>query len=99
MLKKIHYFTQPPIIIIFLLPQREEGRKEQGQKIGKQESPKSELDTGVSDLGAFKLDHLQPAKLILFRKCSTFFTQPPIINLFLLPQLEEGAGAEIGKTE
>ena len=40
--------------------------------MGKRDSPKSECDTGVSDLGAFKLDHLQPVKLILFKNISTF---------------------------
>ena len=35
-----HLFTMPPIIDHFLLPQREEGRKEQGQKMGKGNSPK-----------------------------------------------------------
>ena len=43
------------------------GRKEQGLNMGKRESLKSECDTGVSVLGAFKLDHLQPLKLILFQ--------------------------------
>ena len=38
----------------------------------KRESPKSEWDTGVSDLGAFKLDHLQPVKLFLFQNISNF---------------------------
>ena len=56
----------------FLLPQRKEGRKEQGLKMGERKSPKSEGDTGVSDLGAFKLDHLQPVELILFQTISTF---------------------------
>ena len=40
--------------------------------MGKRESPQSEWDTGVSDPGAFKLDHLQPVKLILFQRMSTF---------------------------
>ena len=56
----------------FLLPQREEGMKEQALKMGKRESPKSEWDTGVSVLGAFKLDHLQPVEPILSQKFSTF---------------------------
>ena len=42
--------------------------------MGKRDSPKSECDTGVSDLGAFKLDHLQPVKLILFKNISTFLS-------------------------
>ena len=58
---------------ILITPEREEGRL----KMGKRESPKSEWDTGVSDLGAFKLDHLQPAKLILSQNLSTFFPSRP----------------------
>ena len=42
-------------------------------KMGKRESPKRENDTGVSDRGAFKLDHLQSVKLILFPKFSNFY--------------------------
>ena len=41
-----------------LLPQREAGN-------GKRDSPKNGWHPGVSVLGAFKLDHLQPVKLIL----------------------------------
>ena len=37
--------------------------------MGKRESPKN---TGVSDLGAFKLGHLQPVKLIWLQNISTF---------------------------
>ena len=49
-----------------LLPQRGEGRKwEKGITNNK-------CDTGVSVLGAFKLDHFQPVELILFFKNSTF---------------------------
>ena len=39
--------------------------------MGKRESPKSEIDTGVSVLGAFKLNLLQHVKLILFQKFTT----------------------------
>ena len=57
----------------FLLPQREEGRKEgAGAENGKRDSSKSEWDPGAPVLGAFKLDHLQPVKLILFQKISIF---------------------------
>ena len=38
--------------------------------MGKRESSKSERDTGVSVLGAFKLDHLQPVELILSQNFS-----------------------------
>ena len=37
------------------------------QEIGKGIQPKREWGTGVSVLGAFRLDHLQPVKLILFK--------------------------------
>ena len=80
----------------------ERGRKEgEGAENGKRESPKSEKDTGVSDLGAFKRDHLQPFKLILFQKHPPFYPAPynkPFPNT---PERErkEGAGAENGKRE
>ena len=51
---------------------RKEGRKEQGQKMGKRDSSKSEWDPGIPVLGALKSDHLQPVKLILFHKISIF---------------------------
>ena len=44
---------------------------------GKRELFKSEWDTEVSDLGAFKLDHLQAVKLILFQIFSTFLPSLP----------------------
>ena len=40
----------------------------------KRDSPKSEWDTRVSVLGAFKLDHFPTGRLILFQKISTFLT-------------------------
>ena len=40
--------------------------------MGKRDSSKSGCDTGVSDPGAFKLDHLQPVQLILFHEISNF---------------------------
>ena len=69
----------------------------------KREYLQSALDwmrKGVSDPGSFKLDHLQSVKLILSQKSSTFFTKPPKINHFLLPQREEGRkgqGLKMGK--
>ena len=44
----------------------------------------------LNDPGTFKLDHLQPVKLILFQNFSTLFIQPPIINHFFIVQREEG---------
>ena len=41
------------------------------------ELPKSGWHTGVSDLGAFKLDHWQPVELILSRNYSTFLPSLP----------------------
>ena len=58
----------------FLLPQREEGRKQQWLEMRKGDSLKSEWDTGVSVLGAFTLDHLLPVGLIVFQKISTSLT-------------------------
>ena len=56
---------------------------------------------GVSDPGAFKRNHLQLVKLILFQKKIHLFTQPPIINPFFMRTgqrgRKEGAGAENGK--
>ena len=46
-------------------------------------------DTGFSDPVAFKLDHFQPVKLILFQK-NPLKSQPPTLNHFLLPQIEQG---------
>ena len=71
--KNVHLFSHIPIINLFLLPLREEVRKERGQKIGKRESPKSEWDMWVSDPGAFKLDHLQPVKPFPSPKFSNFY--------------------------
>ena len=56
--KNVHLSPKPHMINQVLLPKKEDGRKEQGLKIGKRESPKSESDTGVSEFGAYKLDHL-----------------------------------------
>ena len=55
-----------------VLPQREEERKQQGQKMGERESSKSGWDTGVSVLEEFKLDHLQPVKTDFVPKMSNF---------------------------
>ena len=45
---------------------------EKGAENEKRYSPKSEWGNGVSVLGSFKLDHLQPYKLILFLNFSVF---------------------------
>ena len=86
--------TSSPFILTgrsnFLLPQREEERKQQRLKMGKRESPNSEWDTGVPDPGAFKLDHLQPVKLFLFQKNFHLFTFHTGTSNFLLPQRHEG---------
>ena len=50
---------------------------------------------GVSVPGAFKLDHLQPIKPILFPKCYNFFTFM-LGGQFLLPQRGEGWKRENG---
>ena len=95
--KKFHLFTLPPIIIQFLLPP-ERGRKEgAGTENGKMELSKSEWNTWVSDLWAFKLDHLQPVNLIFF--CKNF---PPFYSasrnkpLLITPERKE-QGLKIGK--
>ena len=70
--------------------EREEGRRQQEQKMGKRESPISECDTGVSVHGAFKLDLLEPVKLILSLKIFNFLSfimGGPIPDY---PQKEEG---------
>ena len=68
--------------------------------MGKRESPKSERDTRVSDLGTFKLDNLQPVKLILFPKISTFLPRSHNKQFLITPERErkEGAWAENEKT-
>ena len=55
--------------------------------MGKENTPnfKIGLDRGVSVPGPFKLDHLQPIKLILFQKIFNFFTFI-LGGQFLLPQ-------------
>ena len=40
--------------------------------MGKGDLPRNGCDTGVSVLGAFKLDHLQPVQLILSPNFYTF---------------------------
>ena len=47
-------------------------QKRRGWKWRKGDSLKSEWNTRVSVLGAFKLDHFQPVKLILLQNFSTF---------------------------
>ena len=68
--------------------------------MGKRESPQSEQDTRVSDLGTFKLDNLQPVKLILFPKISTFLPNSHNKPFLIAPERgrKEGARAENGKT-
>ena len=56
---------------------------------GNSPNSRNGLDRGVSVPGAFKLDHLQPVKPILFPKFYNFFTFM-VGGKFLLPQGEEG---------
>ena len=56
--------------------------------------PRNWSDTGVSVPGAFKLDHLQPFKPILFWKISNFFTFI-LGSQFLLPQRANNGKREI----
>ena len=87
-----------------LLPQREreEEKMEHRQKVVKWEPPKTEWDSVVSVLGAFKLDHFQSVKLFVFQQISTFLTfilEAPISYYPRLPERgrEEAARAEHGK--
>ena len=59
----------------------------------------SELDTGVSDHGAFKLDHKQPVKLIFFQNLTIFLTFILGLLFHIIPEKEreEAAGAGNGK--
>ena len=54
---------------------------------------------GVSVLGAFKLDHLQPVKLILSHKISAYLTFILGVPISYYPEggRKEAAGAENGK--
>ena len=52
---------------------------------GNSPNSRNGLDRGVSVPGAFKLDHLQPAKPILFSNFYNFFTFM-LGGRFLLPQ-------------
>ena len=68
----------------------------------KGELSKSEWHHGVSDPEAFKLDHLQPIKLILFRNVSSFLTSLPIINHFFMMQwqkMRKGNSPKVNDTE
>ena len=67
--------------------------------MGKRESPKSEWDTGVSVLGAFKLDHLQPVKLILSQKFPPFHLSYMEVQFLITPERgrKEAPGAENGE--
>ena len=55
----------------------------------KRRGARNGCDTGVPVPGAFKLDHLQPVKPILFPKISNFFTFI-MGGQFLIPQRGEG---------
>ena len=58
--------------------ERELGRGEKGRCIWNwTRMPKRECHQGLYDPGAFKLDHFQPVKLILFQKKSTFLPSLP----------------------
>ena len=64
---KLFYLFHPaPHNKPFLIAPRERRKEGARAENGKREFFKSEWHQGVSDLGAFKLDHLQPAELILF---------------------------------
>ena len=65
--------------------------------MGKRDSPKSELDTGVPVPGTFKLDHLQPFKLILLQKLSTFPTFILGAPISYYPRERKQLGLEMGK--
>ena len=56
---------------------RTDRQNSEAEKMIWNKSPKSEWDTGVPVLGAFKLDHLQPVKQILFKNVSTFLPRLP----------------------
>ena len=56
---------------------------------GNSHNSRNGLDRGGSEPGAFKLDHLQHVKPILFKQIFIFFTFM-LEGQFLLPQREEG---------
>ena len=84
-----------------ILYSAERGRKEgAGDGNWKRELPKSGWHTGVSDLGAFKLDHWQPVDLILSRNYSAFLPSLPWQpNSLYCRERKEGAGAGNWKRE
>ena len=73
------------------------------EKVDRKCYPKSGCDQWICYPRAFKLGHLQPVKLILSHRFSTFLlslNKAPLINHFLLPQREEGRteqGLKMGK--
>ena len=66
-----------------------------GNKNGDGEFSQPEWETRISVLLAFKLDHLQPVKLLFSHKISNFFTFI-LGSQFLLPQREKGWKCENG---
>ena len=58
-----------------------------------------EWDTGDSVPGAFKLDHLQPDKLILFQKLSTFSPSPAAPHNKPILYTPERGGREAARAE
>ena len=69
-------------------------RREHELKMGKWDSPRSEWDTGFSVPRAFKLDHLQPVKLILSQKFPHLFALHTGRTNSLLLRREEGMGEQ-----
>ena len=79
---------------VLLQCRKRQGEKRAGAENGKKELFQSEWHQGVYDPGAFKLDHLQPVKQILFQNISHFY---PISNskpIIFTPEtgMEEEAG-------
>ena len=58
----------------------------------KRVSPKNGRDTGVYELGAFKLDHLQRVILILFQKISNFLIFILGSPILITPELKMRKG-------
>ena len=54
--------------------------------MGKRESPKSGCDQWISDIVAFKLDNLQPVRLILFQDVSNIWSLYWVLPFLITPQ-------------
>ena len=88
-LKWFHLFTQPPIINHFLLPQREGGRKEQGQNIGKGIHPKLNETQGFQYLRHLNCTNQSLYSWFWSKKFPTFDFHTGECQFLITPETEK----------